>query len=63
MIATLAIVEEDADECLYWIELPVEGQFIDAAKVNSLMIESNEIVAMIVTSIKTLRSQKTSKPL
>ena len=55
MIAKLSIVEEEADECLYWLELLVESDLIPEAKVASLMVEINEIVAMIVASIKTLR--------
>lgn len=49
-----------ADECLYWMELLVESE----AKLKSLMAEVNEIVAMTVQSIKTLRarSQKTANP-
>jgi len=63
LIAKLCIVEEEADECLYWMELLIEANFIPEAKLKNLMAEMNEIVAMTVASIKTLRakSQKTAR--
>jgi four helix bundle protein len=51
----LAIVEEEADESLYWMELLIESGVIPETKLTSLMSETNEIISMIVTSIKTLR--------
>jgi four helix bundle protein len=60
MIAKLSIVEEEADECLYWLELLVEGGEIPESQVKNLMKETNEILAMVVSSIKTLRSKKTN---
>jgi four helix bundle protein len=60
MIAKLSIVEEEADECLYWLELLVESNTIPEAKVASLMTEINEILAMVVASIKTLRSRQSN---
>ena len=59
LIAKLSIVEEEADECLYWLELLVESGTIAEEKVKSLMAEINEILAMTVASIKTLRSKQT----
>jgi four helix bundle protein len=58
LIAKLSIVEEEADECLYWLELLVESGTIAEEKVKSLMAETNEILAMTVASIKTLRSKQ-----
>jgi four helix bundle protein len=55
LIAKLSIVEEEADECLYWLELLIETGEIPETQVRNLMKETNEILAMIVASIKTLR--------
>ncbi|MGJ3245044.1 MAG: four helix bundle protein [Elainellaceae cyanobacterium] len=60
LIAKLSIVEEEADECLYWLELLVEAGEIPESKVKSLMVETNEILAMTVASIKTLRRRNAS---
>lgn len=57
-LAKLAIVEEEADESLYWMEIIVEAGVLPEAKVRALMKEGDEIVAMTVASIKTLRRRK-----
>jgi len=56
-MSKLAIVEEEADETIYWLELLVESKIVDASRVDLLLKECNEIVAMVVASIKTLRGQ------
>ena len=57
MVAKLGIVEEEADETLYWLELLVEAKVVPAAKLGPLQNEVGEILAMIVASIKTLRGR------
>lgn len=57
LLHKLAIVEEEADETLYWLELLIKSEIIPAEKLNSLVQETNEITAMIVSSIKTLKSK------
>ena len=56
--AKLGIVEEEADESIYWIELLVESNLVRESLVNHLLREADEILAMVVASIKT--SSKTS---
>ena len=58
VLSKLAIVEEEADESVYWMELLVEAHIIPESRVSELMRETNEIVAMTVASIKTLRKRK-----
>ncbi len=58
VLSKLAIVEEEADESVYWMELLVEAHIIPESRVTELMRETNEIVAMTVASIKTLRGRK-----
>ncbi len=53
----LAIVEEEADESLYWLELLIESKIVSEKKLSILVNDINEIVAMTVSSIKTLRSK------
>ena len=57
VIAKLAIVEEEADESIYWLELLIESGLVPTARVKELLGETNEIVAMTVASIKTLRGR------
>ena len=55
MIAKLAIVEEEADEALYWMELLVEVQLVPKPRLAKLTDDMNQITAIIVASQKTLR--------
>jgi four helix bundle protein len=57
MIHKLSIVEEETDESLLWMELLAESNLIPASRLSALMAEGNEILAMIVASIKTLRGR------
>jgi four helix bundle protein len=57
VISKLAIVEEEADETIYWMEMLIESKIVQPSRLNLLMKESNEIVAMVVASIKTLRGR------
>jgi four helix bundle protein len=51
----MGIVEEELDECLYWIELLVETKTVDASRVKKLESEASELLAITVSSIKTAR--------
>ena len=57
IIHKLSIVEEEADESLYWLVLLIESKIVSEKKLSILVNDINEIVAMIVSSIKTLRSK------
>ena len=52
-IAKLGVVEEEADESAFWLELIIETGLLSAAKVTSLLTEAGEIVAMMASSKKT----------
>ena len=60
MIAKLKIVEEEADESCYWMELLIEAKIVPSKRLQPLKLETNEILAMTVASIKTLRSRSAS---
>lgn len=51
-IAKLGIVEEEADECAFWLEIIIEGGLLKAARVGNLLQEANEITAIMVASRK-----------
>ncbi|MGA2467480.1 MAG: four helix bundle protein [Thermodesulfobacteriota bacterium] len=50
--AKLGIVEEEADETAYWLELIVEGGLLEKNLVEPLLKEANEIVAIMASSRK-----------
>ncbi|MGE5215355.1 MAG: four helix bundle protein [Nitrospirota bacterium] len=57
-VAKLGVVEEEADETAFWLELIIETELVGAAKVTSLLTEANEIVAIMASSKKTaIKSQ------
>jgi four helix bundle protein len=54
-IAKMGIVEEEADESSYWLEILMESGLARPEVVTPLMKEANEIIAMVVASIKTAK--------
>lgn len=56
-ISKLSIVEEEADESLFWLEIMVESGMIKIELLKSLMMEIDEIISIVVTSIKTSKSK------
>jgi four helix bundle protein len=62
MIAKLGIVEEEADETSFWLSLLVDAKKADSRRCLPLINEANEIVAMTVASIKTLRVRMRVNP-
>ena len=61
VIAKLRIVEEEADESAYWMELLIESGLVPEARLSELLQETNEIIAMTVASIRTLhKTQRNS---
>jgi four helix bundle protein len=62
VIAKLRIVEEEADESAYWMELLIESGLVSEARLSGLLQETNEILAMTVASIRTLQKRDGSSP-
>lgn len=58
MINKLKIVEEEADETLYGLELLIESKIVSSDILKELMKETDEIISMTVSSIKTLRNRR-----
>jgi len=57
-ISKMGIVEEEADESLYWMELLIEASLQKPARLKPLMQEGDEILAIICASITTARSRR-----
>lgn len=54
-VSKMGIVEEECDESLLWMELLIDSGRVDAKRLDALMKEGNEILAITVASIKTAR--------
>jgi four helix bundle protein len=54
-INKLRIVEEECDESLFWMELLVDNSLVKSSRLQSLMKEADELLAIVVSSAKTAR--------
>jgi four helix bundle protein len=61
IVSKLSIVEEEADETAFWLEVLVESQLLAKSDVIELHREANEIVAMVVASKRTLKARTGAK--
>ena len=57
-INKMGTVEEEIDESMYWMELIVEAGLMTEERISDLYSEADEILAMVVSSIKTARKRK-----
>ena len=55
-IAKLGVVEEEADESAFWLELIIEGSLLSAQLVQPLLDEANELTRIMASSRITARS-------
>ena len=60
-VAKLGIVEEEADESAFWMELIIEGGLLEKELVEPLLKEADELVAIMVASRKSARSESTNR--
>ena len=60
-IAKAGISLEEADECLYWMELLQEAGIVPIEKMKDLMKEADELVAIFTASIKTAKARLNQK--
>lgn len=56
-ISKMGTVEEEADESLSWMELLVEAEIVKQEKLELLLKEADELVAITVASINTARKR------
>jgi len=54
----LGLVEEEADESLFWLKLVVETDLMPAARVQDLIQEADELTAIFVASHKTAKKKR-----
>ena len=56
-IAKLGVCEEEADECLYWIAILRDSEFIDPDTAAELLDEADQLLSIIIASIKTAKGR------
>ena len=57
-IAKMGIVEEEMDETLFWLEFLVGLSDTHKERVTPLWYEGNELLSIVVTSIKTAKQNR-----
>jgi len=57
LISKLGIVEQELDESIYWMELLVDGEIVPVTRLGELMTEAEELMKIVVASIKTIKSR------
>ena len=60
-VSRMGIVEEEADEALFWMEFLIAAGIMPSGRMGDLMNEGNEIVSIVVRSRQTARARAASK--
>ena len=55
-VAKVGIVEEEADECQYWLDLFCDAQLVDEREIEKLAREARELTAIMAASRKSARN-------
>jgi four helix bundle protein len=56
-IAKMSIVIEESDETLFWLEIILEKQWINKSEIDIIWKEGNELTAIFVSSMKTIKDR------
>jgi four helix bundle protein len=54
-VARIGIVVEEADETVFWLELLIETGIVSQARMDGLLIEANELLAIFAASQHTAK--------
>ena len=60
-IAKIGIVQEEADETIFWMEMAADANLVKAKLVEGLVAEGREILAIIIASRKTAKRRHSEK--
>lgn len=59
-VAKLGLIEEEADESAFWLEMIAAAKLLPASKLDALQQEAGELTAIFVSSLKTARDGRTN---
>lgn len=57
-ISKIESASQELEETIYWMELLIEVEIFKAEKLESLMNEANELMAIFVSSVKRVKERK-----
>ena len=58
LISKLEVALQELDETSYWFELLMECEIVTPARLTPLHAEANELTAILVTSVRTLKQRR-----
>lgn len=58
MISKFEVALQELDETQYWLELLVDSELVSARRLMPLMKEADELTAMFVASVRTLKRRR-----
>ncbi len=54
-----AIAQKEINETIYWLKIMIKSKFEEGEKINTLYNEANQILAIITSILKKLKSKNT----
>ncbi len=54
-VSKMGIVEEEADETIYWMELLIDAGIVKQSRMAELLDEAGQILSIVISSIKTAK--------
>ena len=60
-VSKIRVVEEESDECAFWLELIIEDNLLESSRVLPLLEEANELTAIFAASQKTASRRLTER--
>jgi four helix bundle protein len=58
MVSKLEVALQELDESVYWMELLVEAGIVPLARLDALMKEADELLAMTVSAVRTIKRKR-----
>ena len=58
MISKFEVALQELDETLYWLELLQESKISSDPEITAISEEINELIAILVTSVRTIKKRK-----
>ncbi len=58
MISKLETALQELDETTYWLELLIDSEIVSLRKLEPLLNEANELIAILVASVRTVKRRR-----
>ena len=58
MISKIETALQELDESVYWMELLIESNIVEPKRLEFVMKEADELIAMAVTAVRTIKSRR-----